>query len=45
MFRTTMTSSSGTSLFTSLSTLLILKNIKIFKKYYHPSWLCGSICL
>jgi len=25
--------------------LLILKIIKIFKKYYHPSWLCGSIFL
>ena len=25
--------------------LLLLKIIKIFKKYYHPSWLCGSICL
>jgi len=23
--------------------LLILKIIKIFKKYYHPSWLCGSM--
>ena len=38
-------SSSGSSLFTSLSMLLILKIIKIFKKYYHPSWLCDSICL
>jgi len=26
-----------------LSMLLILKIIKIFKKYYHPSWLCGSV--
>ena len=23
--------------------LLILKIIKIFKKYHHPSWLCGSL--
>ena len=42
MFRSSMRSSSGISLFTSLSMLLILKIIKIFKKYYHPSWLCGS---
>ena len=40
MFRSSMRSSSGSSLFTSLSLLLILKIIKIFKKYYHPSWLC-----
>ena len=20
-------------------------DIKMFTKYYHPSWLCGSICL
>ena len=40
-----MRSSSGSSLFTSLSMLLILKIIKIFKKYYHPSWLCGSVCV
>jgi len=25
--------------------LLILKIIKIFKNYYHPSWLCDSIYL
>ena len=45
MFRSSMRSSSGSSLFTctSLSMLLILKIIKIFKKYYHPSCLCGSI--
>ena len=43
MFRSSMRSSSGSSLFTSLSMLLILKIIKIFKTYYHPSWLCGSI--
>ena len=34
MFRSSMTSSSGSSLFISLSKLLILKSIKIFKKYY-----------
>ena len=45
MFRSSMRSSSGIPLFTSLSMFLILKIIKIFKKYYHPSWLCGSICL
>ena len=45
MFRSSMRSSSGSSLFTSLSMLLILKFIKIFKKYYHILWLCGSICL
>ena len=45
MFRSSMRSSSGSSLFSSLSMLLILKIIKIFKKYYHPTWLCGSICL
>ena len=45
MFRSSMRSSSGSYLFISLSKLLILKTIKIFKKYYHPSWLCGSICL
>ena len=44
MFRSSIWSSSGSSLFTSLSMLLILKIIKIFIKYYHPSWLCGSIC-
>ena len=45
MFRSSMISSSGSSLFTSLSMLLILKIIKTFKKYYHPSWLCGSSIL
>ena len=45
MFRSSMRSSSGSSLFTSLSMFLMLKIIKIFKKYYHPSCLCGSICL
>ena len=34
MFRSSMRSSSGSTLFTSLSMLLILKIIKIFKKYY-----------
>ena len=34
MFRSSMRSSSGSSLFTSLSMLLLLKTIKIFKKYY-----------
>ena len=34
MFRSSMRSSSGSSLFTSLSMLLILKIIKIFKNYY-----------
>jgi hypothetical protein len=34
MFRSSMRSSSGNSLFISLSLLLILKIIKIFKKYY-----------
>ena len=34
MFRSSMRSSSGRSLFISLSKLLILKTIKIFKKYY-----------
>jgi hypothetical protein len=34
MFRSSMRSSSGSSLFISLSILLILKIIKIFKKYY-----------
>jgi hypothetical protein len=34
MFRSSMRSSSGSSLFVSLSKLLILKIIKIFKKYY-----------
>ena len=37
MFRSSMRSSSGSSLFTSLSMLLILKTIKIFKKYYQPN--------
>jgi hypothetical protein len=35
MFRSSVRSSSGSSLFISLSLLLILKTIKIFKKYYH----------
>jgi len=39
MFRSAMRSSSGSSLFTSLSMLLILKIIKIFKEFYHPLWL------
>ena len=34
MFHSSMRSSSGSSLFISLSKLLILKTIKIFKKYY-----------
>jgi hypothetical protein len=34
MFRSSMRSSSGISLFISLSMLLILKTIKILKKYY-----------
>ena len=34
MFRSSMRSSAGSSLFISLSKLLILKTIKIFKKYY-----------
>ena len=34
MFRSSMRSSSGRSLLTSLSMLLILKIIKIFKNYY-----------
>ena len=34
MFRFSRRSSSGCTLFTSLSMLLILKIIKIFKKYY-----------
>jgi hypothetical protein len=34
MFRSFMRSSSGSSLFISLSMFLILKIIKIFKKYY-----------
>ena len=34
MFRSSMRSSSESSLFTSLSMLLILQIIKIFKKYY-----------
>jgi hypothetical protein len=34
MFRSSIPSSSGSSLFIFLSKLLILKNIKIFKKYY-----------
>ena len=34
MLRSSMRSSSGSSLFTSLSMLLILKIIKVFKKYY-----------
>jgi len=34
MFRSSMRSSSGSSLFVSLSKLLILETIKIFKKYY-----------
>jgi predicted patatin/cPLA2 family phospholipase len=34
MFRSSMRSSSGSSLFISLLMLLILKNVKIFKKYY-----------
>ena len=38
MFRSSMTSSSGSSLFTSLSMLLILKIIKIFKKYIVVMW-------
>jgi hypothetical protein len=35
MFRSSMRSSSGSFLFISLSMLLILKVIKIFKKCYH----------
>jgi hypothetical protein len=35
MFRSSIRSSSGSSLFISLSMLLILKIIKIFKKCYH----------
>ena len=38
MFRSSMRSSSGSSLFTTLSMLLILKIIKTIKKCYHPSW-------
>jgi hypothetical protein len=34
MFRSSMRSSLGSSLFISLSMLLMLKTIKIFKKYY-----------
>jgi hypothetical protein len=34
MFRSSKRSSSGSSLFISLSMVLILKIIKIFKKYY-----------
>ena len=34
MFRSSMRSSSGSSLFISLSNLRILKTIKIFRKYY-----------
>ena len=34
MFRSSMRSSSGSVLFTSLQKLLILKTIKIFRKYY-----------
>ena len=34
MFRSSMSSSLGSSLFISLLMLLILKTIKIFKKYY-----------
>jgi hypothetical protein len=34
MFRSSVRSSSGRTLFISLSMLLILKTIKIFKKYY-----------
>jgi hypothetical protein len=34
MFRSSMRSSSGSSLFIFLSMLRILKTIKIFKKYY-----------
>jgi hypothetical protein len=34
MFRSSMRPSSGSSLFISLSMLLVLKIIKIFKKYY-----------
>jgi len=37
MFRSSMRSSPGSSLFTSLSMLLILKIIKVFKNYYHPN--------
>ena len=37
MFRSSMRSSSGSSIFTSLSMLLILKIIKIFKKYYQSN--------
>ena len=37
MFRSSMRSSSGSSLFISLSKLLILKIIKIFKKYYQST--------
>jgi hypothetical protein len=37
MFRSSMRSSSGSSLFVSLSMLLILKIIKIFKKCYHSA--------
>ena len=37
MFQASMRSSSGSSLFISLSKLLILKTIKIFKKYYQST--------
>ena len=37
MFRSSMRSSSGSSLFISLSKLLILKTIKIFKNYYQSN--------
>ena len=37
MFRYSMRSSSGGSLFISSSKLLILKTIKIFKKYYQSN--------
>ena len=37
MFQSSMRSSLGSSLFISLSKLLILKTIKIFKKYYRSN--------
>jgi hypothetical protein len=43
MFRSSKRSSSGSSLFISLSMLLILKTIKIFKQYYQSivvMWQC-----
>jgi hypothetical protein len=39
MFRSSMISSSGSYLFISLSMLLILKIIKIFKSTINSSWL------